>query len=469
MEIFPSRVLARIGRANHCLAHIGCSRPIARRSRPGTFGINADQRRSGTISSTINNAVLAQGSRPVGDTVGQTSRASTFAVGSNNLAKVTPPVLRAWAPPGRRPGSRLALRTHALGEAATRDRVRARLVAHGLPVDRVALDGGVPHQALLAAYGEIDIALDPFPYAGGLTVCEALWMGVPVVALAGDSFCARHALSHLANTGLPDWVAASEADYVALAIDRARDLPRGWPACAPACARGLPLRRSAMRRASAGPSPRRCGMPGAHGAVQQRRCDATPPRPSGLHCIRTSIGRRTGLDLFQPGQGLACRGCGATLTEEVADLGLVPLSVDPVRVAEVVLRAVACAPAPRLRLRRLPAGAGRRWRCAAVRDRRRARPMALPASSLPDCGLVLARRSLPSMPLCLPPSVDHDIPAQAVPHRRAQCTYGCGKRCRPGPPAGRSAAGHRHGPRGCAGRCPRISPRAASQSSTSPT
>jgi protein O-GlcNAc transferase len=151
----------------------------------------------------------------------------TIVVGINNLAKVTPPVLRAWARIlAAVPGSRLALRTHVLGEAATRDRVRARLVAHGLPADRVALDGGVPHQALLAAYGGIDIALDPFPYAGGLTVCEALWMGVPVVASAGDSFCARHALSHLANIGLPDWVAASEADYVALAIDRARDLPR---------------------------------------------------------------------------------------------------------------------------------------------------------------------------------------------------------------------------------------------------
>ncbi|MFZ4406523.1 MAG: tetratricopeptide repeat protein [Paracraurococcus sp.] len=145
----------------------------------------------------------------------------------NNLAKVTPPVLQAWARIlAALPGARLVLRTHALGDAATRDRLRQRLVAHGLPAERVALEGGVPHQALLAAYGGIDIALDPFPYAGGLTVCEALWMGVPVVALAGDSFCSRHALSHLANVGLADWVAASAEDYVALAIERARDLPR---------------------------------------------------------------------------------------------------------------------------------------------------------------------------------------------------------------------------------------------------
>jgi protein O-GlcNAc transferase len=142
----------------------------------------------------------------------------------NNLAKVTPRVLRAWARIlAGLPEARLVLRTHALGEAATRARIRARLAAHGLPEARVALEGGVPHQALLAAYGGIDIALDPFPYTGGLTVCESLWMGVPVVALAGDSFCARHALSHLSNAGLPDWVAATEADYVALALARAAD------------------------------------------------------------------------------------------------------------------------------------------------------------------------------------------------------------------------------------------------------
>jgi protein O-GlcNAc transferase len=55
-------------------------------------------------------------------------------------------------------------------------------------------------------------------------VCEALWMGVPVVSLAGDSFCARHALSHLSNVGMPDWVAADADGYVALALARAGDL-----------------------------------------------------------------------------------------------------------------------------------------------------------------------------------------------------------------------------------------------------
>ena len=121
----------------------------------------------------------------------------------NNLAKLTAPVLAAWAAIlAALPEARLVLRTHALGEAATRDRTARRLAAAGLPLDRVALEGGLPHRQLIEAYGGIDIALDPFPYTGGLTVCEALWMGVPVVAMAGDSFCARHALSHLSNLGL---------------------------------------------------------------------------------------------------------------------------------------------------------------------------------------------------------------------------------------------------------------------------
>jgi predicted O-linked N-acetylglucosamine transferase (SPINDLY family) len=158
--------------------------------------------------------------------VGQASRASTFVVGTNNLAKVTAPVLAAWSRIlAALPEARLVLRTHGLGEPATRARTAARLAAAGLPMQRVALEGGVPHRELMAAYGGIDIALDPFPYTGGLTVCEALWMGVPVLAMAGDSFCARHALSHLSNVGLGDWVAGDVDAYVAQAIARAQDVP----------------------------------------------------------------------------------------------------------------------------------------------------------------------------------------------------------------------------------------------------
>jgi predicted O-linked N-acetylglucosamine transferase (SPINDLY family) len=143
----------------------------------------------------------------------------------NNLAKLTPPLLAAWARIlAALPDARLVLRTQALAEPATRQGFSRRLAAAGLPLRRVDLCPGLPHREFLASYGEIDVALDPFPYTGGLTVCEALWMGVPTVTLAGDSFAARHALSHLSNVGLADWAATDVEGYVARAITSARDI-----------------------------------------------------------------------------------------------------------------------------------------------------------------------------------------------------------------------------------------------------
>ncbi len=144
----------------------------------------------------------------------------------NNLAKLTPTVLRLWARLLRDlPDARLVIRTHALSDPGTLALTRDRFAAAGLPLDRMDLHGGCPHTEMLAGYNAIDIALDPFPYTGGLTVCEALYMGVPVVTLAGDSFAGRHALSHLSNVGLPDWVATDAAGYLAGAHAAAADLP----------------------------------------------------------------------------------------------------------------------------------------------------------------------------------------------------------------------------------------------------
>ncbi|WP_191085145.1 tetratricopeptide repeat protein [Roseococcus microcysteis] len=143
----------------------------------------------------------------------------------NNLAKVTPAVLRAWARIlAALPTARLVLRTHALGDDPTRAAFLERAAALGMPLDRLELHGAVPHEALLAAYGEIDLSLDPFPYTGGLTVCESLWMGVPVLTKVSEGFAGRHALSHLSNVGLPDWAVPDEDAYVAEALRRATDL-----------------------------------------------------------------------------------------------------------------------------------------------------------------------------------------------------------------------------------------------------
>lgn len=161
---------------------------------------------------------------PVGSLPAQGRGHITFGC-FNNLSKVTPEALAAW---GRilasLPRSRLILRTHALNDAPTRSLLITRAAAAGIPVERLELHGPSPHDELLAAYNDIDIALDPFPYAGGLTACEALWMGTPLVAMAGSSFAGRHAVSHLNNIGLGNWVAEDIEGYVARAVAAAHEL-----------------------------------------------------------------------------------------------------------------------------------------------------------------------------------------------------------------------------------------------------
>ena len=83
-------------------------------------------------------------------------------------------------------------------------RLAGAFAAQGVDAARLDLRGNSPHRAHLAQHAEVDIVLDPFPYAGGLTTCEALWMGVPVVTLAGESFAGRHSASHLHNCGLAE-------------------------------------------------------------------------------------------------------------------------------------------------------------------------------------------------------------------------------------------------------------------------
>jgi predicted O-linked N-acetylglucosamine transferase (SPINDLY family) len=163
----------------------------------------------------------------------------------NNLAKITPRAIATWATILRRmPSSRLILKTHQFADAGTAERIHAAFDAHGIPPARVELRGASRHRIFLGEYNQIDIVLDPFPYSGGLTTCEALWMGVPTVTLPGEIFASRHSASHLSNAGLADWMANDIDGYIDLAVARASDLPalaalraglRPWVKASPLC------------------------------------------------------------------------------------------------------------------------------------------------------------------------------------------------------------------------------------------
>ncbi|MGH7121248.1 MAG: tetratricopeptide repeat protein [Acetobacteraceae bacterium] len=153
-------------------------------------------------------------------------RSGTITFGClNNLAKITPSVISAWSRIlAKIGGSRLLLKTHQLDEPMAREQVMAAFVTHGIGAERLVLAGASPHRAFLSEYNRVDLQLDPFPYSGGLTTCEALWMGVATVTLPGETFASRHSLSHLSNVGLTDWVARDLADYERLAVAKATDV-----------------------------------------------------------------------------------------------------------------------------------------------------------------------------------------------------------------------------------------------------
>jgi predicted O-linked N-acetylglucosamine transferase (SPINDLY family) len=145
----------------------------------------------------------------------------------NNPAKVSPPVIDVWARILERlPGARLVLKYQGFDNPSEVRRLTQMFSIRCIDPSRVDLRGWSDHAQLLEQYGGIDLALDPFPYSGGLTTCEALWMGVPVITCPGETFAGRHALSHLSNVGLTETIARNFDHYVDLAVAWASDLPR---------------------------------------------------------------------------------------------------------------------------------------------------------------------------------------------------------------------------------------------------
>ncbi len=153
----------------------------------------------------------------------------TITFGSfNNFAKITPEVMRVWiAILTRVPGSRLVLKNWCL------DNDRMKVFMLEAFAKQGATDGQVemwnPNTSIidhLNCYNSIDIGLDPFPYNGTTTTCDALWMGVPVITLEGHTHVSRVGVSQMSNLGLQELIARNLDNYVDIAVQLANNLPR---------------------------------------------------------------------------------------------------------------------------------------------------------------------------------------------------------------------------------------------------
>ena len=146
----------------------------------------------------------------------------------NNFSKVTGPMLEIWSRIlHASPGSGLLLKSLALADSSTCERVREFFRRAEIDPDRIDLLGHLPEKKdHLAMYSRVDVALDTFPYHGTTTTCEALWMGTPVITMEGRVHVSRVGVSLLTHLGCAEWIARSPEDYVAKAVALASDRTR---------------------------------------------------------------------------------------------------------------------------------------------------------------------------------------------------------------------------------------------------
>lgn len=144
----------------------------------------------------------------------------------SEVTKIGPEAVAHWAAVLKAiPTARFLLNGYLFKDQARQTRITDLFANAGIGADRLIFHTGGPHPEFLAQYADVDVILDTAPYSGGLTTCEALLMGVPVLTIAGDRFCGRHAAAHLINGGAPQWVARSLEDFVAKAQVLAGDPP----------------------------------------------------------------------------------------------------------------------------------------------------------------------------------------------------------------------------------------------------
>ncbi|WP_175715789.1 tetratricopeptide repeat protein [Burkholderia ambifaria] len=140
------------------------------------------------------------------------------------LTKISDDVIALWSRLLHAlPDARLMLKAHELGASDLNRATLERFARHGIGAQQLILEGGSPRAEYFNAYNRIDIALSPFPYPGGTTTAEALWMGVPVIGMKGGRFVTHICESLLHAAGMGDWIAADEDAYLAKAIAFARD------------------------------------------------------------------------------------------------------------------------------------------------------------------------------------------------------------------------------------------------------
>ena len=156
----------------------------------------------------------------------QTGEAEFLTFGClNNVKKLNQHVIETWSKLlDAIPTAKLLLKDYRLSEPAILNRIVTDFRRSGISLDRLILMKQTSDRAdHLAAYSQVDIALDPFPFGGGTTTIEALWMGVPVITLRGTRWAGRLGESFLTNVGLPDFVANSEDEYISIAKKLAND------------------------------------------------------------------------------------------------------------------------------------------------------------------------------------------------------------------------------------------------------
>ncbi len=144
----------------------------------------------------------------------------------NQLLKLNDLVIGAWSRVlAGVPRSRLLIKAYGMSDMPGRDAIAARFEKRGVARDRLDFEGQTALTGAMKSFAaRVDVALDTFPYPGGTTTCHLLWMGVPVVTMAGPMPFHRMGVSVLANVGLSEWIAKDSDDFLRIAVELANDV-----------------------------------------------------------------------------------------------------------------------------------------------------------------------------------------------------------------------------------------------------